>query len=134
MYSMSQKRRLAVQESGIRKKIVEGAKRAGATLANGGKGGLEPDLALRVFQRDKFTCQVPGCSTPQEDLDLDHIGGHPLEIADDVEATKWLKEQAAKGKQDTEDGIHVLCLRHHNMVHDRERALEDGEKPKELPA
>lgn len=131
--SIRSRRRAAIKGADIRKQIQDEAKKAGATLANNGKGGLDPELALRVFQRDKFKCQVPGCTTSQVDVDLDHIGGHPLEIKDDPDADKWLKEQAAKGKQDTEDGIHCLCMRHHNMVHDRERKLEDGKEPKDMP-
>lgn len=100
-----------------------------ATLASDGKGGLDPSLALEVFRRDEWMCQIPNCETPKEDLDLDHIGGHPHELLDDPEADAWLQEQAQKGKQDEPDGIHVLCLRHHDMVHQRERALEHGKEP-----
>lgn len=105
------------------------AKDAGATLKNDGKGGLDPRLALTVFRRDKWTCQVPNCKEPQENLDLDHIGGHAHELEEDPEASTWLKEQAEKGKQNTPDGLHVLCARHHDMVHQRDRAIEEGETP-----
>lgn len=119
-------------------KIVEQirreAKAAGATLAHGGQGGLDPKLALRVFRKDKWRCQIPNCETPKEKIDLDHIGGHPHELLNDPEADAWLKAEAEKGKQNTTDGIHVLCLRHHDLVHTREREIEDGKQPQPMTA
>ena len=112
--------------------IQKEAKKAGATLKNNGKGGLDPKLALAVFQRDKWTCQIPGCKTAQENLDLDHIAGHQQEIAADPEADKWLKEQAKKPKGDNLASLHVLCARHHDLVHTRENAIEDGDTPPKL--
>lgn len=109
--------------------IQREAKAAGATLKSDGKGGLDPKLALKVFRRDKYTCKVPGCKTAKENLDLDHIGGHAAELEEDPKAAAWLKKEAAKGKQNTPDGIHVLCGRHHDMVHQRERAIEADKKP-----
>jgi hypothetical protein len=105
------------------------AKAAGATLKNNGKGGLDPKLALAVFQRDKWTCQIPGCKTPKENLDLDHVAGHQKEIAQDPEADKWLKAQAKKPKSDDLDSLHVLCSRHHDLCHVREDALDAGKSP-----
>lgn len=112
--------------------LKDEAKAAGATLANDGEGGLDPDLALEVFRRAKFTCEVPGCKTAREKVDLDHIGGHAHELEEDPEAAEWLKKSASKGKQDTPEGLHVLCLRHHDMVHQRERAIENGNEPPEM--
>jgi hypothetical protein len=109
--------------------IQREAKAAGAELKNAGRGGLDAKLALKVFRRDKYTCKVPGCKTAKEALDLDHIGGHAHELEQDPKAAAWLKKEAAKGKQNTPDGIHVLCGRHHDMVHQRERAIEDGKRP-----
>jgi len=120
----------AARKPEVVKKIQAEAKAAGATLASGGKGGLDPELALAVFRRDKFRCRVPGCKTPQEKLDLDHVSGHPKEIAHDPEADAWLKKQAKKPKRDNMDSLNVLCLRHHDLMHQRERAIEDG---KEVP-
>lgn len=125
-------RRTAKEGSDLRQQLVDEAKAAGANLANEGEGGLDPALALKVFQRDKFTCCIPKCSTPKKDLDLDHLSGHPLELAEDPEADKWLKEQAKKPKDDSMGGLHVICKRHHDLVHERERALEDGKKPPEM--
>jgi hypothetical protein len=119
----------ANEKAKIVKQIQAEAKEAGATLANAGRGGLDPNLALEVFQRDEWTCSVPNCNTPKEDLDLDHIGGHAHELEEDEEAAAWLQAEAKKGKQNNPDGLHVLCLRHHNMVHQRERAIEDGKQP-----
>jgi hypothetical protein len=85
-----------------------------------------------VFRRCEWECSVPNCKTPKENLDLDHIGGHPHELLNDPEADAWLKEEAAKGKRDTEEGIHTLCARHHDAVHDRERAIDSGKKPPKM--
>ena len=109
--------------------IQREAQAAGATLKNNGKGGLDPNLVLKVFRRDKYTCQVPNCKTPKKDSDIDHIGGHAAELEQDPEASAWLKEQAEKGKENTLDGLHVLCGRHHDLVHQRDRAIEDGKRP-----
>ena len=115
------------------KQIQAEAKKNGATLANEGKGGLDPRMALKVFQRDKWTCGVPNCKTAKEDLDLDHIGGHPKELKDDPEAYAWLKKESEKGKKDDGgNGLHVLCKRHHDAVHSRERSIEQGQEPKPL--
>jgi len=114
------------------KTIQREAEEAGATLKNGGKGGLDPKLALKVFRREKYTCAVPKCKTAKKDLDLDHIGGHPLEIEDDPEADAFIKKAAKMGHKDSPKNIHCVCARHHDMFHDRERALEDDEKPRPM--
>ena len=119
----------AKTDSDVVATIQREAKEAGATLKNDGKGGLDPNLALKVFRRDKYTCQVPNCKTPKKDADLDHIGGHAHELEEDPEASAWLKKQAEKGKENTPDGLHVLCGRHHDLVHQRDRAIESGKKP-----
>jgi hypothetical protein len=122
----------AMDKSQVLATIRSEAKAAGATLANAGKGTLDPNLALDVFRRDGYKCQVPNCTTAKQDVDLDHIGGHPEEIEADPKATEWLKEQAAKGFENTADGLHCLCARHHNLVHNRERDISEGKKPQPL--
>jgi hypothetical protein len=112
--------------------IQKEAEEAGATLKNDGKGGLDPHLALKVFRREKWKCAVPNCKTPQEDLDLDHIGGHPLEIKDDPDADAFIKKAAKMGHADSPKNIHAVCARHHDMFHERERDLEDDKKPKPM--
>jgi hypothetical protein len=118
-----------MSDDAIRAKIRRMAKLAGATLANDGKGGLDPKLALEAFKRGKFRCSVPGCKTPKDKVDLDHIGGHAHELEDDPQAAAWLKAEAEKGKENTPEGLHTLCARHHDMVHQRERAIDDGNTP-----
>jgi hypothetical protein len=118
-----------MSDDAIRAKIRRMAKLAGATLANDGKGGLDPKLALEVFKRGKFRCSVPGCKTPKDKVDLDHIGGHAAELEQDPKAAAWLKAEAEKGKENTPDGLHTLCARHHDMVHQRDNAIEDGKTP-----
>lgn len=125
----SQQDRMA---AGIVAQIQRDARAAGATLAHEGKGGLDPALAAQVFKRDKWRCSIPDCKTPQEALDLDHIAGHPEEIEADPAASKWLLEQARKPKRDKLDALHVLCKRHHDMVHDRERDIQKDKTPDPL--
>lgn len=119
----------ASQDQKIVETIRREAKEKGSTLARDGEGGLDPNLALKVFRRDDYQCQVPNCKTAREMVDLDHLGGHEHELEEDPEAAEWLKEQAEKGKENTPDGLHCLCERHHDMVHERERAIDNGNKP-----
>lgn len=114
--------------------IQREAKAAGATLSNGGKGGLDPALALKVFRRDKYTCTNEDCPTPKKDLDLDHISGHAKEIAEDPEARKnpKLKKGVELGHVNKADALHILCRACHvgkDGVHARENAIKDGKKP-----
>ena len=118
-----------MSDDAIRAKIRRMAKLAGATLANDGKGGLEPKLALEAFKRGKFRCSVPGCKTPKDKVDLDHIGGHAHELEEDPKAAAWLKAEAEKGKENTPEGLLTLCVRHHDMCHQRENAIENGNTP-----
>jgi hypothetical protein len=114
--------------------IQREAKEHGATLSNGGKGGLDPSLALKVFRRDKYRCTNEDCPTPTKDLDLDHISGHKKEIAEDPEARKnpALRKGAKLGHVDKAAALHVLCRACHvgkDGVHARENAIDDGKKP-----
>lgn len=116
------------------KQIQEEAEENGATLANEGKGGLDPNLALEVFRRDDWRCSNEDCPTPKEDLDLDHISGHAKEIEEDADASEDedLEEGVELGHVDDPDALHVLCKPCHDRVHDRERAIEDDEEPKPM--
>lgn len=114
--------------------IQREAKEHGATLSNGGKGGLDPALALRVFRRDGYKCTNEDCPTPRKNLDLDHISGHAKEIAEDPKAKKnpVLKKGVKLGHVDKAAALHVLCRECHvgeDGVHERENAIEDGKKP-----
>lgn len=116
--------------------IQREAKRAGATLKNEGKGGLDPALALKVFRRDKWRCSVDDCKAPQKDLDLDHISGHAKEIQQDPEARKNpdLKKGVSLGHVDKAAALHVICARHHDLAHERERDIEKGKRPPAMGA
>lgn len=113
------------------KRIQQEAKENGATLANDGKGGVDPRLALKLFRRAKWRCENPDCPDPKKDLDLDHLSGHPKEILaePDPSQKKRLKEGAKEGHVDTVKALHVLCHACHDRVHDRERAIEKGKQP-----
>jgi hypothetical protein len=126
------KRGGAGAKAAVIKRIQAEAKKNGATLKSDGKGGLDPRLALAAFRKASWRCRVPGCKTPKKDLDLDHLGGHEQELEQDPKAATQLKKSAAKGKQNNLDGVSVICAAHHNDVHDRERAIENGKKPAPL--
>lgn len=122
------------RDARIVRTIQREARAAGATLANGGKGGLDARLALKVFRRDKYRCTNEHCPTPKKNLDLDHISGHPKEIAEDPEASERadLKKGVELGHVSDEDALHVLCRLCHvgkGGVHARENQIEDGKKP-----
>jgi len=118
--------------AGIVAQIRRDARAAGATLAHDGRGGLNPTLAAQVFRRDGWRCSIPACKTPPEALDVDHISEHPEEIEADPDASRWLLEQARKPRRDKLDALHVLCERHHDMVHARERAIRVDKEPQPL--
>lgn len=128
------KRAAKVGRAAVVSQIQQEAKDAGATLANGGKGGLDPGLALEVFRRDKWQCQNEDCPTPAENLDLDHISGHAKEIAEDPKARKNpdLKKGVEAGHVNETDALHVICKPCHDRAHQREEAIEDGEKPRPM--
>lgn len=118
--------------------IRKEAEEAGATLKNGGKGGLDPKLALKAFREADWKCENPNCPDPKKDLDLDHQSGHPMEIFEDPEAWKNPKARAAakvgeKGDKKDDRFVHVLCAACHDAVHERERALENGDEPPPMP-
>lgn len=118
------------------RRIRREARAHGATLAHGGEGGLDPRLALKVFRRDHWRCQNKKCPSPKKDLDLDHQSGHPREILEDPKARKNPGDLAAvRAGDDPKDDefLHVICTRCHDAVHDRERAIERGKKPKPMP-
>lgn len=88
----------------------EGAKKAGATLANGGKGGLPPSLVLHVMRRDKFTCKRCGAKT---DLIVHHKGG--------IVRSEYLSDL---GHRNVPQNIVVVCEDCEDAQH--EQARRDG--------
>jgi hypothetical protein len=125
----------AMRAAKIVRTIQREAKENGATLANDGKGGLDPALALEVFRRDGYRCTNEDCPTPKKNLDLDHISGHAKEIEEDPKARKnpTLKKGVKLGHVDKAAALHVLCEACHTeskrSVHARENSIEDGKKP-----
>lgn len=124
--------------SGDAKQVVETirreAKENGATLQHEGQGGVDPRIALKVFRRDHWRCSNEYCPTPKTDLTLDHISGHPGEIAHDPEAKnrKDLREGIRLGHVDDPKALHTLCAKCHDAVHEREREVGKGESPKPM--
>jgi hypothetical protein len=110
------------------------AARNGATLETDGEGGVDPAIALEVFRRDNWRCSNEDCPTPQENLTLDHISGHPNEIAEDAGASNRadLKAGIKLGHIDDPEALHALCARCHARVHQRERAIQQGDKPQAM--
>ena len=129
------KKKLSGQERNALKKLRREAKAAGATLETNGEGGLPPSLVLGRMRRDKWRCTNEHCPNPKKNLTVDHISGHPKEIAQDPEARgrKDLKRGIALGHVDNIDAIHTICARCHDAVHDREREIDKGKKPEAMP-
>ncbi|MGP8161242.1 MAG: hypothetical protein ACLQGJ_08510 [Candidatus Dormibacteria bacterium] len=128
-------KKLSAQERSALKKMRREAKAAGATLKSDGEGGLRPSLALGAFRKGGWKCSNEDCPTPKKDLDLDHVSGHAKEIAADPRARKRkdLKRAIKLGHVSKIDALHVLCKRCHDVCHQRERELDDGEKPRPMP-
>ena len=128
------KPRWNAQEKLALKKMRREAKAAGATLENNGEGGLAPSLVLGIFRRDHFRCVNEDCPTPKKDLSLDHISGHPKEIAADPEARhrKDLKLGIKLGHVAKMEALRTICARCHDRCHDREREIDAGEKPQPM--
>jgi hypothetical protein len=118
----------------IIEKIRKEANENGATLQSDGKGGVDPKIVLQVFRRDKWRCSNEHCPTPKTNLTLDHISGHPSEIAHDPEAKnrKDLQEGVRLGHIDDPKALHTLCAKCHDAVHAREREVENGKSPKPM--
>ena len=130
-----EKRKWNAQERLALKKLRREAKAAGATLESNGEGGLAPSLALGVFRKGRWRCSNTECPAPKKLITLDHISGHPREIAADRGARnrKDLKLGIKMGHVNKLGAMHVLCAACHDEVHDRERAIQDDKKPEPMP-
>lgn len=122
-------------EAAVLAQIRKEAKENGVTLANDGEGGLPGARVLELLRAAKWRCENPKCPRPKKDLDMDHQSGHPLEIREDPEANKDPVARAAAAEKDpkADKFLHVLCKTCHDAVHDRERSIEQGKKPKPMP-
>ena len=87
------------------------ARRSGATLATGGKGGLPSTLVLSVMRRDQYRCKRCGGN---QNLVVHHKAGlkNPT--------SEWL---AKKGKSNDRNNIVTICDSCHSAVHDEDEAL-----------
>jgi len=122
----------AMSDEDVVATIQREAKAAGATLANDGKGGLDPRLALERFRAARWKCGNKFCPTPNEDLDLDHTSGHPKEIFESLKSWQNPKLRAAATKANgpkDDRFVSVLCRACHDCCHQRERAIENGKSP-----
>ena len=86
------------------------AKRAGATLAKDGKGGLPSSLVLGVMRRDGYTCKRCG---KQDNLIVHHKGG--------IVRSKKL---SAMGHKNVPQNIVTVCESCEDAQH--EQARRDG--------
>lgn len=98
------------QEQAALQKLQKLAKKAGATLANDGKGGLPPSLVLHVMRRDEFRCHRCGKS---QDLIVHHKGG--------IVRSKKLSDM---GHKNVPQNIVTVCESCEDAQH--EQAREDG--------
>lgn len=129
------KPRWNAQERMALKKMRREAKAAGATLENNGEGNLPPSFCLGIFRKGKWRCDNEDCPAPQKLITLDHISGHAEEIAANPGARrrKDLKKGIALGHVNKPEAMHVLCSACHDACHQRERAIDDGERPQPMP-
>jgi len=107
---LPQKKKLNAEERKALAKLKFEAKKRGATLHNGGEGGLPPSLVWHILRRDKFECKACGTN---KDLTLHHKGG--------IVGSKWLSKQ---GHKTTPENLVVLCNSCHSKMH--EEAREEG--------
>lgn len=91
-------------------KLRHEAATAGATLANGGKGGLPADFVLGVMRRDGYKC--PACGL-RKDLSLHHKGG--------IVESEWLSK---KGHKLDKNNVTTICEKCHDRIHNKAR--EEG--------
>ena len=129
-----EKRKWNAQERLALKKLRKEAKAAGATLENNGEGGLAPSLCLGIFRKGRWRCSNEDCPAPQKLITLDHISGHPEEIAanPDARRRKDLQRGIAAGHVNKPVALHVLCAACHDRVHNREREIGAGKKPEPM--
>lgn len=91
------------------------AKRNGATLATGGKGGLPPSLVLGVMRRDGFTCKRCG----KRAMLSVHHKGHV-----ENPTSKKLK---ALGSKNVPQNLATICETCHDGIHEEDREGNDKE-------
>ena len=124
--AMANKRSDKHEENGIHpdeqkalNKLRAEAEKSGATLATGGKGGLNPSLVLGVMRRDKFECKRCGS---KKNLGVHHKGH--LENP----SSKWLKD---KGHQNTPNNLVTICEGEggcHDDIHEEDREKTEEKK------
>lgn len=71
------------------------------------------ELRMRVFKRDRFTCQWPGCGRIEHDTSL-LVADHKVEHRGD-EGLFW-----------DEDNVQTLCKPHHDGAKQREERRRQG--------
>jgi hypothetical protein len=99
---------LPADEAKALSRIRSEAASAGATLANGGKGGLPPSMVLGIFRRDGFQCKKCG---GRENVSIHHKGG--------VVMSQWLSK---KGHKLDRNNLVTICNRCHDKIHTEARA------------
>lgn len=83
------------------------ARKAGTTLASGGKGGLPPSFVLNVMRRDDYQCKVCG---GRDSIGLHHKGG--------IVESKWLSK---KGHKLEANNVVTICDKCHDNIHQKAR-------------
>lgn len=98
---------LSPDEQNTLKILRREARRKGATLATGGKGGLPPSLVLGVMRRDEYECKV--CGT-QEMISIHHKGGI------------WSSPKMfRRGHSNQPNNLVTICVECHDALHDKAR-------------
>lgn len=86
------------------------ARKNGAQLATGGKGGLPSTLVLAVMRRDGYHCKACGL---KENLSIHHKGG--------IVESEWLSK---KGHKLEKNNLVTICQSCHDRIHNKAR--EEG--------
>lgn len=113
---------LSPQQQRALDKLRAEAKDNGATLATGGKGGLDPQRVLGYFRKDKYRCKKCG---GKDMLTVHHVGG----IVTSVRTSKL-------GHRNVDRNFVILCEGCHDQLHqdarkkgiDSSQVLPEGDK------
>jgi len=107
-------KQLNPKETKVLRTMQTEAKKAGATLASDGKGGLPPSLVLGVFRRDKWECKKCG---GKKNLSLHHKVFHMEDPRQKAKAALVQKQ----GRRNDPEQLATICEDCHNKIHEEDR-------------
>ena len=114
---MKMRSSLSREEQSALRKTREEAKRAGATLATDGEGGIQPSQALGVYRRCEWKCKKCG----GKDMLMLH---HKANLEN---PSSKMAQLLARTKRTDQRGIVVICKGCHDAIHDDDSAASCSE-------